>query len=147
MKTLSLFILLGFSALWCRAQSVHFSREEFARQYEESRKNIVSYIQEPPQYKGGVDSLHTYLVANLKYPSKALRKNREGKVYVYFVVDRTDGHIRDARILKSTDSVFDEEALRVVLAMPNWIPGKQDGRSVNTSHNIPIIFTLEPVKK
>jgi protein TonB len=37
----------------------------------------------------------------------------------------------------------DEEAIRVVKAMPKWIPGKQRGVAVRVFFNLPIKFTLQ----
>ena len=36
----------------------------------------------------------------------------------------------------------DEEAVRVVKAMPKWNPGKQRGRPVRVLYSIPVIFNL-----
>jgi protein TonB len=37
---------------------------------------------------------------------------------------------------------FDEEALRVVKAMPNWKPGKQNGKPVRVLFTLPIVFKI-----
>ena len=38
--------------------------------------------------------------------------------------------------------LLEEEAIRVVKAMPKWNPGKQNGRPVAVQYNLPIRFTL-----
>jgi len=45
--------------------------------------------------------------------------------------------------LKGIGGGCDEEAVRVVSAMPNWKPGTQRGEAVNVSYNLPIKFVLD----
>jgi protein TonB len=33
--------------------------------------------------------------------------------------------------------------LRVIRAMPDWKPGKQNGRPVSVQYNLPVNFTLK----
>ena len=35
-----------------------------------------------------------------------------------------------------------EKAQRVIKAMPNWVPGKQNGKVVNVHYAVPIKFLL-----
>jgi protein TonB len=58
------------------------------------------------------------------------------------VVDK-DGKIRDAKVLRGIGGGCDEEAIRVVKAMPAWKPGKQRGKPVTVQYNLPIRFTLK----
>jgi TonB family protein len=82
-----------------------------------------------------------YIAKNVKYPPVARENGIEGRVYVTFVVDKL-GNIKDARILKGIGGGCDEEALRVINLMPQWIPGKQDGVPVQVQYNLPINFAL-----
>lgn len=66
----------------------------------------------------------------------------QGIVYITFVVER-DGSITDVRILRPIGGGCDEEAIRVIKAMPKWTPGKQRGRPVRVQFNMPIRFTLQ----
>ncbi len=54
----------------------------------------------------------------------------EGKVIVGFIVNK-DGYIVETKIEKSARKELDEEAMRVVTLLPKWIPGKQDGNSID----------------
>ncbi|MDG2369321.1 MAG: energy transducer TonB [Flavobacteriales bacterium] len=66
----------------------------------------------------------------------------QGRVYVQFVVFK-DSSIKDVRVIKGYHSDLDKEAVRVIKNMPNWIPGKQKGKAVNSKFTIPISFKLE----
>ena len=53
------------------------------------------------------------------------------------------GSISNARVVKSVNPELDAEALRVVNSMPNWNPGKQDGKAVRVKYTVPVTFKLD----
>ena len=59
-----------------------------------------------------------------------------------FVVSKT-GVISDVAVKRGIGGGCNEEAVRVVKMMPNWIPGKQQGRQVPVAFTIPIKFHLD----
>lgn len=99
-------------------------------------------VEAEPEFPGGMEALMKYLSENIKYPEQAKKENIQGKVYMRFVVER-DGSIVDAEILRGIGGGCDEEALRVVNAMPKWEPGKQKGTPVRVQYNLPIVFKLQ----
>ena len=68
--------------------------------------------------------------------------NIQGRVICTFVVER-DGSVSDIRIAKSVDPSLDKEAVRVVSAMPRWIPGRQNGQNVRVKYTLPVTFRLQ----
>jgi protein TonB len=105
-------------------------------------EQIFTVVEQQPEFSGGMAALGQYLQKNLRYPAAAQRANISGRVFVSFVVN-TDGSIQDVQVLKGLGFGTDEEAKRVVQAMPKWRPGKQSGRPVRVKFNLPINFTLE----
>ena len=96
-----------------------------------------------PEFPGGMDELMKYLSDNIQYPSKAKENKWEGTVLCELVVEK-DGSINEAKVLKSSGyQLLDIEALRVVLNMPKWTAGKQDGDSVRVQFALPISFKLQ----
>ncbi|MDE6238719.1 MAG: energy transducer TonB, partial [Muribaculaceae bacterium] len=65
-----------------------------------------------------------------------------GKVIVEFVVSKT-GAIENARVLRGRHPALDKEALRVVKAMPNWNPGRNNGNAVKVTYTLPVTFKLQ----
>lgn len=98
-----------------------------------------TFVEQDPQPPGG--DLQSYFAKNIKYPQKAINAEHEGKVFVTFVVT-SSGQVDDVKLLKGIGYGCDEEALRVVKAMPAWSPGKNGGRAVKVRMNIPIVFKL-----
>lgn len=95
-----------------------------------------------PEFVGGLEALYKYLVENIRYPEQAKKDSIEGRVFVRFVIE-TDGRVVNAEVLRGIGGGCDEEALRVVNAMPKWKPGTVDGKPVRTHYNLPITFKLQ----
>lgn len=84
-----------------------------------------------------------FIYRNLKYPAPDREQKIEGTSVISFVVEK-DGSHSDHRILHKISSTIDEEALRVVKAMPNtWTPGRKDGKLVAVQFTLPIKFKLQ----
>jgi TonB family protein len=105
-------------------------------------KQIYSHVDTPPSFQGGEAGLMQWLANNINYPKETAEKGIQGRVIVKFVVNET-GAITNAEIVRSLDSLADAEALRVVNSMPNWIPGKQNGKEVPVYYVLPILFKLQ----
>ena len=95
-----------------------------------------------PEFPGGDDALMLFIQKNLKYPKDALKKEIEGVVMVNFMVG-ADGIISKANVTKGIGMGCDEEAIRIILSMPKWKPGKQGGQYVPVYFDIPVNFTLQ----
>ncbi len=98
-------------------------------------------VEEMPVYPGGMAAMMDFFSKNMKYPKEAFDAKQEGRVIAQFVVEK-DGCITDAHIVKSVSPALDAEALRIVNAMPNWTPGRQNGKPVRVKYTVPISFKL-----
>lgn len=94
------------------------------------------------EYPGGFEAMAAYIAKSVVYPEKAKAEGVEGKVFVQFVVD-TDGSIADATLMRGIGGECDEEALRVVKAMPQWKPATFKGEPVRSKYVMPIYYTLK----
>jgi protein TonB len=99
-------------------------------------------VDEMPDFPGGETALRQFLFTNIRYPAKALEKNIQGNVYVDFIIE-TDGSISEIWVPNSIHPLLDAEAIRVVHLMPNWIPGKQNGKPVRVKYCVPIRFIMQ----
>jgi len=98
-------------------------------------------IEEQPIYQGGEKALLKYLHDNIKYPAIARESCIEGTVYVEFVIGK-DGAITGANIKRGIGGGCNEEALKLVKAMPKWKPGRYEGKAVKVKYTLPIKFKL-----
>ena len=94
------------------------------------------------EFPGGMAALRAFLAENCHYPKEAREKNQQGVVLLEFAVEE-DGTISTITVLRSACEALDEEAIRVVKAMPKWKPGENDGLPCRSYFQLPITFTLE----
>ena len=95
-----------------------------------------------PQFPGGDLKLLEFISKNIKYPQLARETGTQGRVYISFVVE-PDGSISNVELLRGIGAGCDEEAMRVVKAMPKWLPGRQCGKAVRVMYNLPVNFKLQ----
>ncbi|RYD56186.1 MAG: energy transducer TonB [Sphingobacteriales bacterium] len=102
---------------------------------------IFKFVEQMPEPPFDVNA---YISKNLNYPAAARENNIEGRVTIQFVVSE-DGSIGDAKVVgnKRHGGGLEDEAIRVVRSMPNWRPGKQNGRAVKVYFTLPISFKLQ----
>jgi protein TonB len=102
----------------------------------------VVMIEQQPTFPDGEAALFKYLANNLKYPAMARESSIEGTVYVQFTIAK-DGSITGTKVLRGIGGGCNEEAMRVINAMPNWKPGRQQGNAVKVKYTLPIKFRLQ----
>ena len=112
---------------------------------------VYNVVEQMPEFPGGEQAMMKFVAENVKYPQEAKDKNISGRVFVSFVVEK-DGSVNEVKVLRGIGGGCDEEAVRVISAMPKWKPGKQKGEPVRVSYQIPINFKLadeskQPAKK
>ncbi|MCI6828976.1 MAG: TonB family protein [Prevotella sp.] len=108
----------------------------------EEETKVFDVVEVMPTFPGGQGALFEWLSKNIKYPVVAEENGVQGRVIVTFVVER-NGSITDVQVAKSVDPSLDKEAVRVVKAMPHWIPGKQNGSAVRVKFTVPVTFRLQ----
>lgn len=99
---------------------------------------------EMPTYPGGQTACLKFLSDNMKFPEKAKQNKTEGRVMTSFYVN-TDGTLSDVKIVTGLSKECDEEAIRLIKAMPKWNPYReihQDGTSeaIKCYMTLPIEF-------
>ena len=99
-------------------------------------------VEQMPSFPGGPQALLNYLSEHINYPEGYEETCVQGRVVITFVVEK-DGSLSDITVVKSLEKAFDEEALRAVKSMPNWIPGMQDGKPVRVKYTVPVNFRLK----
>ena len=102
-------------------------------------KTIFTTAEQIPEFMGGQSELYKWLARNIKYPLDAKKNKIEGRVYVRFVIE-ADGEIGEVKVMKGIGFGCDEEAARVLKAMPKWKPATQNGYPVAIYYNMPIVF-------
>lgn len=115
--------------------------EEIQENSNKENGDVYITAEKMPEFPGGDWELRKFIASNIKYPKEAVEKGISGRVFISFVVN-TEGSVENVQIAKGVDPLLDEEAIRVVSALPEWIPGEEKGEKVNVSFTIPINFKL-----
>ncbi|MBL7888399.1 MAG: TonB family protein [Bacteroidia bacterium] len=103
-----------------------------------SADSIIFVTDEMPEFPGGGIEMIKFISKNFNYPKSNLEQMPSTtKIYVEFIVTK-EGNIKDAKVKKGINPELDKEALRVINFMPQWKPGKQNGKPVNVKMNVPI---------
>jgi periplasmic protein TonB len=90
-----------------------------------------------PSYPGGMDALRKFLQKHLQTPDE-LESGESVSVRVKFVVDYT-GKLKSFVTGPGADA-YNNEVVRVLKKMPDWIPGKTKGEDVSVYYVIPVKF-------
>jgi len=102
-------------------------------------ENINTEIDKKAQFKGGEKALREYLQNEKHYPEEAKNKNIQGRVNVSFIIDK-NGKIKNAKVIRSIHPFIDTEALRLINAMPDWKPAEANGKIIESTQILPVIF-------
>lgn len=116
------------------------------RSDDQKRNKPLQFADQMPKFPGGVNNFLEYLEKNIKYPETAFKMGIEGRVVLRFVVGK-DGKISNVIVTRGIGGGCDEEAVRVVREMPDWIPGKHKGELVAVYFTLPVVFKIEEAKK
>ena len=151
MKKLALILMAAAVCVACNKTAENKSLNE-SPQYTEVTETTIEgnmeeeaymVVEQMPEFPGGMGELMKYLGENIQYPTKAQDNHWEGVAVCQFVVEK-DGSINEAKILQSSGhELLDAEALRVILNMPKWTAGMQNGDSVRVKFALPISFKLQ----
>lgn len=102
----------------------------------------VATVEQQPEFPGGVQAMYKWLSEHINYPAVAAEEGISGRVIIEFVVSKT-GAIENVKIARGRHPALDKEALRVVKAMPNWNPGRNNGVAVKVTYTLPVQFKLQ----
>ncbi len=103
---------------------------------------LIGQLDDDPEFPGGMLGLQKYLIGAVKYPVAALERGIQGTVYLSFIINK-EGKVENVKILRGIETTLDNEAFRVVNSLPQWKPGRQNGRPVKVSYQVPIKFQLQ----
>ena len=104
---------------------------------------IIKYktLDREAEFPGGVVAMKKYFNDNIEYSEIAIKNGDQGRVFLEFVVNK-DGSIEGVEILRGVSEEIDNEAMRVIKNMPNWIPAEAYGEKIRARCRVPINFLI-----
>ena len=91
-------------------------------------------------FPGGDDALHTFLLANIKYPYNAVETPYSGKVEVELKIEKT-GEIGNVTIYHAPNVAISNEIQRVITKMPKWQAAVKNNEAVASTVTVYFPFT------
>jgi TonB family protein len=122
------------------------AKQEPALTENKDSKTALTHVDKEPEFPGGQAAFNKFVADNLKYPTIASENGVEGTVVLNFVVEE-DGRITNIEIRRDIGNGCGTEAMRLVRAMPKWVPGQHNGRPVRVMYTLPVLFKLNKKQK
>lgn len=122
---------------------IEITKEKAVSKNKESYEKVFSVVQEPASFPGGASAWVKYLEQNLNRDKPVMKGAPSGKyrVNLRFIVDQ-EGDIKDVVAENNPGYFTKDEAIRVMLSSPKWIPAKQNGHTVVSQNKMPITFVV-----
>ncbi len=93
-------------------------------------------------YQGGGKKIIQIIQKNIRIPDRTQSLGKGGTAKIRFVIN-VAGKPTDIEVLQSMEFAFDEEAMRVIALLKDWIPASDKGRKVNAYRIQPITISLQ----
>ncbi len=105
------------------------------------KDKIYTEVDELPKFPSKFGDLKTYIENRLIFPAIYAESSISGTVIVKTIITAS-GKIKIFQLLKGVDPPLDNEALKIISRLPEFEPGKLNGKKVNTYLIIPVEFIL-----
>lgn len=102
---------------------------------------VYTDVEKPAEFPGGMTAMMKFLQTHVKYPADARRNGIQGSVLTGFDVDK-NGKISNLSTVRGVSEDLNDESLRVISAMPHWLPARVGGKAVKSRFVLPIKFKL-----
>lgn len=136
----ALFLLIGLQA---SAQKDSLAPQPIDIETLKSNDGSLTRLESAPRFPGGEAALMDYLAKELRYPDAMRQAKVQGVVNVAFTI--TDaGDVSDVQVRQGIPNgqALNDEAVRVVKAMPKWEPARVHGVTVPMGYVLPVKFEL-----
>jgi protein TonB len=127
--------------------SLFLTFESIAQKVEDNTVEEDSVVEFPdiePSFPGGELELQKFIANNLNFPVDCMDSNFYGRIEMKFIVEE-DGSISTIQIneKKLGCAQLIEEATRVLMLMPKWIPGEVQGLKKRVLVKFPLTICLK----
>ncbi|MFT4223798.1 energy transducer TonB [Dysgonomonas sp.] len=105
----------------------------------QQKQEPYTVVEQMPSFPGGETKLYQFINRNLKYPVIPEDQELATKTVVRFTITKT-GEIKDVQpaMDKYKDLVLTDSLIAIIKRMPNWNPGKHNGKTVDVYYTIPL---------
>jgi len=125
-----------------------FSLVIFSNSYSQTEEQVVenvTFIENAPEYPGGLQNFYDYIIANVKVSKKQMKKLKGGQIFIQFVINE-EGYVDKESVssIKGMTTIDDIEVISMVEDIikdsPKWTVGTRNGDYKEMRQVIPISF-------
>ena len=91
------------------------------------------------EFPGGYEKMNKFIHKQKRYASKSDEEFHVGVVAVSFIVEK-DGALDSVKVVQPLTEYYNNEAMRIIKAMPKWKAATQNGKAARTQFILPIKF-------
>ena len=111
-----------------------------------SEPKVFKIVEQMPEFPGGDEALMKLIQRNMQYPDMEKANDIQGRVIMGFIINE-DGSVSDIMVKKRVSPGIDKEAIRLIRMLPNFKPGRQQGKAVKVEYFLPIMFKIPTQEK
>ncbi|MEH0155181.1 energy transducer TonB [Limibacter armeniacum] len=103
---------------------------------------VLKKVSRQPRYKGSMEELVNTITRSLRYPDKARRGNKEGRVFLEVELN-AEGVISGLQVFNDPNNYFTTSVLKSFKRVPEvWVGAKYEGEAVASKLIIPYDFII-----
>ncbi len=102
-------------------------------------EELMLKVDSPASYLGGEKAYNRFISYLMQNPAQNKNDSDSYSLICRFIIER-DGTITHIEYLNHTEEKFENEATKIINAMPKWNPAQKDGKAVRSWHNIKLFF-------
>lgn len=91
------------------------------------RPDVINYPDQDAKFKGGYGAMTKFIIHHLDINKMDLYELGNIIVHVEFVIDNK-GKVKLINFKRDYHKSIESEIKRMILSMPNWIPGEHKGK-------------------
>lgn len=111
-------------------------------QHTQYQDSIYESVEIAAKFPGGILKAFQTIKQNIHYPDSSFRNNIEGRVIVKFVI-RENGKSENFSIVSGINNELNNEAIRLMRNLTDWIPASVAGKNVSSYYYFPVSFFLD----
>ncbi|WP_353718807.1 hypothetical protein [Dyadobacter sp. 676] len=129
------YVHLGYESIYEKELELQFRNGHCIgrKTYDNTKTRLSAYSQNQ-------SVLQRFLYSNIRWNDLPRLDGREIKVFAWFSANE-NGIIDTVMVLRGHSPVFDQEAMRVVKAIPDWDVFYRHGKPLRNGYMLPIIFS------
>jgi len=106
------------------------------------KNGVYIRVDKMPEFPGGDDALFAFMDTNQRKRPAANGCGIIGTITLRFIITKL-GKITNIEVIKSTNTKFNKEAIRLATLLPDFIPGEQNGEKVDVYYTLPVSLRLQ----